>query len=1165
MRGADPFANDRRVEMEARITALLLGEYEGSVAADLEDAIAADPNLRALRDHLQSAIGLLDVVSKPAAELPLDEDKREAILARFKEPVPELATPTEESRSARNATVNPARTRLQEWARPLGLAACLGGLLFVGAISLHSPAKSSRISRMGFLVETAPTSAAVTEKSSDESSHWAWHGGAEPPVNEPHYAGTRLIAVAELNDRDGATPVAKARPQGLFLPASAAKPPTQNANISPKSGADRDDVVAANDTVRSTIAASEIFGNASRDPAPGSVALGLSEAQPGVFFDTDGGQIEELKSGLVGKSFAMDAEGRAAADLDLFARNSNREAFGLNPDDGLQAANETGKTRSWGVQRNLGRAAGDDRTLNDLALIQDKQASIQVYRINGSDGAVTVEFDGFAGGEMAGKEVDARFGAVEPKPEPRPAYAKFDDELSTVPNEKSPTPQIVAASALPLNGREKELREQGPASVDTGGHATFLNGIIASGDSGHPAVAGDDLAAVRGLASQPQIAAMDLDDPGPFVPQAQAVPPQPAQGVNPPQAMGNPALLGDLPLMGRLFRSGSQIGIGGGGGGQVAQASPPAGSPGVPARSFDNGGGTPPEPAAGTAALQYTDDVAALIQDGKTLYEMRLLDESKKKLNEAVAKDPNAKAAHYYLSLVQEEEYGEEARKRDAMQKDRLASVNDAWKKGRSLKSKALPEPNPYFRTNTVVTTTRDTRPHPFPSQPRAKPNPIVVTKQNAFSTFSLNVSDVSFKLAAASLEQGKLPDPGSVRSEEFVNAFDYRDPAPTGDEKLAFAWERARDPFAHNRDLIRFSVQTAAAGREPGRALNLVVLLDNSGSMERVDRVMIVRQALRVLSQQLTDADTISVVAFARTPRLVVDGLAGNRTDELLERILHLYPQGGTNLEAAMDLAYEIAQKRFSERGNNRVILLTDGAANLGNVDPVALKQKVETFRGKGVALDAFGIGWDGYNDALLETLSRNGDGRYGFLNQPETVNAEFADQLAGALRVAAKNVKAQIEFNPARVVSWRQIGYEKHQLKKEQFRDNRVDAAEIGAAEAGTALYSIQVDPQGSGPLGVARIRFLNPATGVYEEKAWPLAYEKQVPSLEQAAPSLRLAAGAALFAEWLAQSPYAAEVSPEALAGMLGDAAERLAPDARPARLADMIRQARLIGAP
>ncbi len=306
-------------------------------------------------------------------------------------------------------------------------------------------------------------------------------------------------------------------------------------------------------------------------------------------------------------------------------------------------------------------------------------------------------------------------------------------------------------------------------------------------------------------------------------------------------------------------------------------------------------------------------------------------------------------------------------------------------------------------------------------------------------------------------------------------------------------------------------------------------------------------------------------MVAFARTPRLVVDGLAGNRTDELLGRVLNLNPQGGTNLEAAMDLAYATAQRHFSEKGNNRVILLTDGAANLGNVDPAALKRNVEGFRGRGVALDCFGIGWEGYNDAMLETLSRNGDGRYGFLNRPETVNAEFADQLAGALRVAAKNVKAQIEFNPSRVISWRQIGYEKHQLKKEQFRDNKVDAAEIGAAESGTALYSIQVDPDGTGPIGVARLRFLNPATGGYEEKSWPLAHERNVPSLDRAAPSMRLAACAAIFAEWLARSPYAAEVSPEALAGMLGNAAERFAPDARPERLADMIRQARLFGAP
>ncbi|MGY8655870.1 MAG: YfbK domain-containing protein [Verrucomicrobiia bacterium] len=471
--------------------------------------------------------------------------------------------------------------------------------------------------------------------------------------------------------------------------------------------------------------------------------------------------------------------------------------------------------------------------------------------------------------------------------------------------------------------------------------------------------------------------------------------------------------------------------------------------------------------------------------------------------------------------------------------------------KSRAQKSPANSEKNP---------PAPPAKPEPTP---RAKPNPEVQAKDNPFSNFSLNVSDVSFKLAAASLEKGALPDPATIRSEEFVNAFDYRDPAPTGDAKLAFAFEQARDPFAHNRNLMRFAVQTAAFGREPGRPLNLVVLLDNSGSMERPDRVAIVREALRVLSGQLTEADRVSVVAFARTPRLCVDGLPGNQSEVLLSRVLDLNPQGGTNLEAALNAAYATAQKHFRENGNNRVILFTDGAANLGDIKPEALKQKVESFRAKGVALDCFGIGWDGYNDDLMETLSRNGDGRYGFLNDPAKVAVEFADQLAGSLRVAASNVKAQIEFNPARVVSWRQIGYEKHQLKKEQFRDNKVDAAEIGAAESGTALYSIQADPKGSGPIGVARIRFMNPATGRYEEQSWPLAYNRNSPTLDQAAPSIRLAACAAAFAEWLARSPYAAEVTPDALLGYLNEAVKNYALDARPRQLQSMIQHARLTG--
>src|SRR6185503_16193571 len=184
------------------------------------------------------------------------------------------------------------------------------------------------------------------------------------------------------------------------------------------------------------------------------------------------------------------------------------------------------------------------------------------------------------------------------------------------------------------------------------------------------------------------------------------------------------------------------------------------------------------------------------------------------------------------------------------------------------------------------------------------------------------------------------------------------------------------------------------------------------------------------------------------------------------------------------------------------------DGAANLGDVNPAVLKQKVEAQRKQGIALDCFGVGWEGYNDDLLEQLSRNGDGRYGFINSAAEAATEFAGQLAGALRVAASDVKVQVEFNPKRVTSYRQIGYAKHQLKKEQFRDNTVDAAEIGAAEAGNALYVVQIDPRGEGPLATVRVRYKVPGTSQYHEKEWPVPYTGAPKALDQSPPAMRLA---------------------------------------------------------
>jgi Mg-chelatase subunit ChlD/anti-sigma factor RsiW len=452
--------------------------------------------------------------------------------------------------------------------------------------------------------------------------------------------------------------------------------------------------------------------------------------------------------------------------------------------------------------------------------------------------------------------------------------------------------------------------------------------------------------------------------------------------------------------------------------------------------------------------------------------------------------------------------------------------------------------------------------PLPHSALPVPMPQAEVLTRNNAFTTFSLNISDVAFKLAQASLENGVMPDAASMRSEEFINAFDYRDPEPAPGAPIGFAWERAGDPFAHNRDLLRFSIKTAALGRQTGRPLNLVLLLDKSGSMERADRVEIIANALRVLASQLQPNDTLSVVVFARTARLFVDGVPGSEAGNVAKKLRDLTPEGGTNLEEAMRLAYETALRHYLPNGENRVVLLTDGAANLGNVEPQALKQKVESNRKQGIALDCFGVGWDGYNDDLLETLSRAGNGRYGFINTPEEAATEFAGKLAGALRVAAADVKVQVEFNTNRVTSYRQIGYAKDQLKKEDFRDNSVKAAQIGAAESGNALYTVEINPAGEGPVATVHVRFRVPGTGDYQEHEWTVPYTGSAVPLDQASPAMRLTVTAAEFSEWLAGSPYAGDVTPDRLLGYLRGVPQVYGADARPKKLEWMIRQAKSI---
>ncbi|MCB1229157.1 MAG: von Willebrand factor type A domain-containing protein [Verrucomicrobiae bacterium] len=433
-------------------------------------------------------------------------------------------------------------------------------------------------------------------------------------------------------------------------------------------------------------------------------------------------------------------------------------------------------------------------------------------------------------------------------------------------------------------------------------------------------------------------------------------------------------------------------------------------------------------------------------------------------------------------------------------------------------------------------------------------------TTDEAFSTFSLHVSDVSFQLAMASLAEGEWPDRERIRIEEFVNAFDYGDPMPGQSDKVACRVEQAAHPFFQQRNLLRISMRTAEAGRSASTPLRLTFLLDNSGSMERTDRQETVKRAFATLAAQLQPNDQVSLISFARQPRLVADAVSGAEAGELVETVSTLPAEGGTNLEAALQLAFEKAKEHQLDGAQNRIVLLTDGAANLGDAEPENLARMIESMRESGIAFDAAGIGADGLNDEILEALTRKGDGRYYLLDRPEDAEDGFAKQIAGALRPAAKNVKVQVEFNPDRVGRYKLLGFEKHRLEKEDFRNDAVDAAEMAAAEAGVAVYQVEPLPEGEGDLGSVSVRFRDLDSGEMVEKRWPIPFLPGAPSPDQAADSMRLATVAAQFAAKLKGGPLGDAIDLGELARLAASLPERDQRTERVRQLREMIEQAR-----
>jgi len=377
--------------------------------------------------------------------------------------------------------------------------------------------------------------------------------------------------------------------------------------------------------------------------------------------------------------------------------------------------------------------------------------------------------------------------------------------------------------------------------------------------------------------------------------------------------------------------------------------------------------------------------------------------------------------------------------------------------------------------------------------------------------------------------------------------------------EKVSCHTEQSADPVMQQRNLLRIAMRVPTTGRGAGQPLRLTVLLDTSGSMEREDRAAAVQAAMKVLVSLLGPDDRVTLVGFARRPRLLAEQVPGQKAGTLLDIIARTPPEGGTNLEEAIRLGGELAARQFASGAQNRVVLLTDGAANLGDADPEHLAGLVGALRQKGIAFDACGVG-AGIDDSVLEALARRGSGRYYVLDTPEAADEGFARQLAGAFRPAAENVKVQVRFNPARVGNYRLIGFEKHRLNKEDFHNDKVAAAALSGGEAAVALYEVEALPQGDGDLGEVSVRFRDTATGAMVERSWPLPYEPYVPAFDKAAPTMQLAGVAALLAEKLHGGARAESFKLAQLSPVVNALRSRYAHEPKVRELASMYEQTR-----
>ena len=424
------------------------------------------------------------------------------------------------------------------------------------------------------------------------------------------------------------------------------------------------------------------------------------------------------------------------------------------------------------------------------------------------------------------------------------------------------------------------------------------------------------------------------------------------------------------------------------------------------------------------------------------------------------------------------------------------------------------------------------------------KESPVKIVREEPVSTYSIDVDTASYSYVRRALTDGWLPEPDAVRIEEMVNYFNYDYPAPdTAETPFKATMQIYPTPWNAKTQLLQIGIKGYVPPVAEDKASNLVFLLDTSGSMDEPDKLPLLKRAFSLLVDQLGANDTVSIVAYAGSAGVVLEPTRATDKAKIISALETLAAGGSTAGAEGIELAYRLAEQNKVDGGINRVILATDGDFNVGIDDPEDLKTFIKGKRDEGVFLSVLGFGQGNLGDDTMQALAQNGNGNASYIDSFKEAQKVLVQEMGGTLETIAKDVKIQVEFNPAAVAEYRLVGYETRALNREDFNNDKVDAGDIGAGHTVTAIY--EITPVGSGAelndplrygtetpaaavlpadeIGFLKMRYKAPEGDVSKLIETPITQSLAVSSIDQASTDSRWAAAVAAFGQKLKGSNY------------------------------------------